>query len=75
MLGMCGPNDWDCIAKVQSVWFTIFQMLSANLGTLLSKGFSFAPCDGVKVGGVCVPWWVVAIAVFLAGLLVISAVR
>jgi hypothetical protein len=75
MLGMCGPNDWDCIARVQSVWLTVFQMLSSSVGMLLSRGFPLGQCDGVKVGGVCVPWWVVAVAIFLAGLLVIAAVR
>ena len=75
MLGMCGPNDWDCIMRVQSIWFTVFQMISGNVGTLLSRRFPLAPCDGINLGGICVPWWVVGIMIFLAGLMVIAAVK
>jgi hypothetical protein len=75
MLGMCSPNDWDCITKVQNMWLTVFQMISSNIGMLMSKGFPLGPCDGLNIGGVCVPWWVVGIAIFIAGLLVIAALK
>jgi len=75
MLSMCSPGDYDCIAKVQSVWLPAAQTLASVVGNLMYRGIPLTRCDGINVGGVCVPWWVVAIAIFLAGLLVISVVR
>jgi len=75
MLGMCSPGDYDCIMRVQSVWLPVAQTLASVIGNLMYRGIPLTKCDGINVGGVCVPWWVVAVAIFLAGLLVISVVR
>jgi len=75
MLGMCSPGDYDCIMRVQSVWLPAAQTLASVIGNLMYRGIPLTRCDGINVGGVCVPWWVVAVAIFLGGLLVIAAVR
>ena len=75
MLSACSPGDYDCIMKVQSVWLPAAQTLASVVGNLMYRGIPLTRCDGINVSGVCVPWWVVAVAVFLAGLLVISVVR
>jgi len=75
MLRMCGPGDSECISRVYSIWVPQLQLIGSVLGALLARGYSLGPCDGLRVGGVCVPWWVVGVAVFLAGLLVIAVVR
>ena len=74
-LSQCPENDIECVERVQRKWFPLIQILSALLGNLYMLGFRMESCNGVNVGGICVPWWVVAIAVFLAGLLVISVVK
>jgi hypothetical protein len=74
-VSMCPEGDAECIERVQRKWFPLVQVLSALLGNLYVLGFRMDSCNGINVGGVCVPWWVVAVAVFLAGLLVISAVK
>jgi len=32
-------------------------------------------CDGVRLGGVCVPWWIIGIVAFVVVLMVIVLVR
>jgi hypothetical protein len=66
-------ND-ECRTRVERKYLHILQGYDAAIGSMVST-LEIGRCDGIKLGGVCVPWWVVAIAVFLAGLLVISAVR
>jgi hypothetical protein len=74
-LSMCSPGDFNCVANVQKMWMPVLNTLSSNVGMLMCAGIPLRSCDGVSVGGVCVPWWVVAVAVFIAGLLVISALK
>jgi len=74
-LSLCNPNDQDCILRVIQTWNPVIQTLSTTVGLLMSSGIPLTKCDGLRLGGVCIPWWVVAVAVFLAGLLVIAAVK
>jgi hypothetical protein len=67
-------TDDNCRNRVQEKYLPIVQGYDAVIGALSNIRRTGA-CDGVNLGGVCVPWWVVVIAVFLAGLLVISAVK
>jgi hypothetical protein len=73
----CAPNDMQCITNAQYKWFPLIQSANALATKIMNAGLPAQPttCDGIKLGGTCVPWWVVAVAVFLAGLLVISAVK
>ena len=72
----CG-NDRQCVEYAQYKWFPLIQGADALVTKIINAGLPVQPttCDGVKLSGVCVPWWVIAIAIFLAGLLVISVVR
>jgi hypothetical protein len=71
-LNACG-NDLNCIAQVEKLWYTVLQSISSNIWYLM--GSAPLRCDGIRLGVVCVPWWVVGVAIFLAGLMVISVVR
>jgi len=73
----CAPNDTQCITNAQYKWFPLMQTANALVTKIINAGLPMQPttCDGLKLSGVCVPWWVVAVAIFLAGLLVISAVK
>jgi hypothetical protein len=78
----CAKDDLDCVQRAQYKWFPLAQGASALAGKVVSVGVSDGVsdrmrtrCSGLNIGGVCVPWWVVAVAIFLAGLLVISVVR
>jgi len=68
-------TDDDCRRRVQEKYLPVMQSYDAVIGALLSRIGRVGRCDGINLGGVCVPWWVVGIAIFLAGLLVISAVK
>jgi len=71
----CGKDE-NCIRLVQYKYFGPLQMINGTIGYVVSVQSSGSrPCDGLNLGGVCVPWWVVAVAIFLAGLLVIAAVK
>jgi len=72
----CG-NDRQCIENAQYKWFFLIQSANALATKIINAGLpaQHTTCDGLKLSGVCVPWWVVAVAVFLAGLLVIAAVK
>ena len=67
-------TDENCRRKVMEKYLPILQSYDAIIGALLST-LRTGACDGLRLGGVCIPWWVVAVAVFLAGLLVIAAVK
>jgi hypothetical protein len=67
-------TDDNCRRRVQEKYLSIIQGYDAAIGGLLSR-LGMGICNGVNIGGVCMPWWVVAVAIFLAGLLVISVVR
>jgi hypothetical protein len=69
----CGA-DQNCLSRVQAKYLPIIQGYDAAIGAL-SSTLGTGACNGLKLSGVCVPWWVVAVAIFLAGLLVISAVK
>ena len=75
----CPPNDMQCVLNAQSKWMPFAQGANALAGQTIANIMTMqqqpATCDGLRLGGVCVPWWVVAVAIFLAGLLVISAVK
>jgi hypothetical protein len=73
----CAPNDMQCITVTQYKWFPLIQSANALVAKLLNAGLPVQPttCDGLKISGVCVPWWVVAVAIFVAGLLVVAAVK
>jgi hypothetical protein len=75
MINACDPGDLDCVARVNSLMLLQIQMLSSIIELLMSRRLMPTKCDGLNIGGVCVPWWVVGVAVFLAGLLVIAAVK
>ena len=70
-------SDMACIERAQRKWLPFVQGANALVGSIVAAGIPVQPsrCDGLKLSGICVPWWVVAIAIFLAGLLVISAVK
>jgi hypothetical protein len=76
-VGQCPKGDIECIQEAQAKWLIFIQSLSALMGSLMLAGFPMrrVGCDGLTLGGVCVPWWVVGIVIFIAGLLVISVVR
>jgi uncharacterized membrane protein YciS (DUF1049 family) len=67
--------DDRCRNRVQEKYLPIIQGYDAIIGALSSNIRRTGACDGVNIGGMCVPWWVVGIAVFLAGLMVIAAVK
>ncbi|MFZ8811065.1 MAG: hypothetical protein ACO2PN_23530 [Pyrobaculum sp.] len=67
-------TDDNCRRRVQEKYLPIIQGYDATIGALLSR-LGTGVCNGVNIGGVCVPWWVMGVAIFLAGLLVISVVR
>jgi hypothetical protein len=74
----CDKDDMDCVRRTQYKWYPFIQGASALAGSIIATGMPVqqqTECNGINISGVCVPWWVVAIAVFLAGLLVISAVK
>ena len=75
----CPPNDMQCVLNAQSKWMPFAQGANALAGQTIANIMNMqqqtATCDGLRLGGVCVPWWVVAVAIFLAGLLVIAAVK
>jgi len=68
----CGTDE-NCKRNVQNKYLPILQGYDAAIGGLSSS--QVGQCNGLNLGGVCVPWWVVAVAIFLAGLLVIAAVK
>ena len=70
-------SDMACVERAQRKWLPFVQGANALVGSIITAGIPVQPatCDGLRLSGVCVPWWVVGIAIFLAGLLVISAVR
>jgi len=68
----CG-NDENCKRNVENKYLPIIQGYDSIIGALSS--YKVGQCNGLNLGGVCVPWWVVAVGVFLAGLLVIAAVK
>ena len=67
-------TDENCRRNVQAKYLPIIHGYDAAIGALLSA-LGAGACNGINIGGVCVPWWVVAVAIFLAGLLVIAAVK
>jgi len=67
-------TDDSCRNRVQAKYLPIIQGYDAAIGAL-SSTLGAGACNGINIGGVCVPWWVVAVGVFLAGLLVIAAVK
>ena len=69
----CGA-DQNCLSRVQAKYLPIIQGYDAAIGAMAST-LGTGACNGLKLNGVCVPWWVVAVAIFLAGLLVIAAVK
>jgi hypothetical protein len=73
----CAPNDMQCVTYAQYKWFPLIQSANALATKIINAGLPVQPttCDGLKLSGVCVPWWVVAVAIFLGGLLVIAAVK
>jgi len=73
----CPNGDMQCVLNAQTKWVPFIQGANALATKILNAGLPMQPatCDGLKLSGICVPWWVVAIAVFLAGLLVIAAVK
>jgi len=75
LVNLCNPNDMNCIMKAVQTWYPVVQTLSSNIQLLQSMGITPTACNGLNLGGVCVPWWVVAVAIFLAGLLVIAAIK
>jgi len=74
-LSLCSPNDQNCMLNVIQTWYPMIQTMSTVAGLMTALGLPLTKCDGLRLGGVCVPWWVVAVAIFLAGLLVIAAVK
>jgi len=69
----CG-GDQNCIMRVQSTWFPLLQSVSSVIGLLMNRGFSLG-CDGLNIGGVCLPWWVVGLVIFIIVLMVVVVVR
>jgi len=69
----CG-GDQDCIMRVQNMWFPVLQSISSVIGMLMNRGFSLG-CDGLNIGGVCLPWWVVGIMIFIVGLMVVAVLK
>jgi uncharacterized membrane protein YciS (DUF1049 family) len=69
---MC--TDDSCRRYVHEKYLPIIQGYDAAIGAL-SSTLATGACNGVNIGGICVPWWVVGIVVFLAGLLVIAALK
>jgi len=68
-------TDDNCRRNVENKYLPLLQGYDAIIGGLVRALQRTGQCDGLRLGGVCVPWWVVAVAVFLAGLLVIAAVK
>jgi hypothetical protein len=66
-------ND-ACRRHVQEKYLPIIQGYDAAIGAL-SSTLGAGVCSGLNIGGVCIPWWVVGLMVFVAGLMVISALR
>jgi hypothetical protein len=72
-LSLCTTDE--CIREVVNTWLPILQSIGANIGMLLSSGIPLMKCNGINIGGVCVPWWVVGIMIFVAGLMVVAALK
>jgi hypothetical protein len=68
-------TDDMCRDRVQRKYLPIIQGYDAAIGALSLRLSGHGQCNGLNLGGVCVPWWVVGVAVFMAGLLVVSVVR
>jgi len=71
----CRPDDKQCIDLAQYKWFPVIQGANALVGKIISAGLPAYQCNGLNIGGACIPWWVVGIMVFVAGLMVISALK
>jgi hypothetical protein len=73
----CRKDDLQCIQLAQYKWFPIIQQSSALAGKILAAGLPAQPttCNGLNVSGVCIPWWVVGLMVFVGALMVISALK
>jgi hypothetical protein len=78
-VSQCPKGDMQCVLNAQAKWMPFTQAANALAGQAIANIMTMqqqpAACDGLRLGGVCVPWWVVAVAIFLAGLLVIAAVK
>jgi len=70
----CG-TDQNCLNIVRQKYLPLLQTYDAVIGALTTTLRSTSQCNGVNLGGVCVPWWVVGVAVFVAGLMVIAALK
>ena len=73
----CPPGDMQCIQATQFKWLSFIQSLNALVGNLTLAGFPMGRvgCDGLNVGGVCIPWWMVGLIIFIAGLMVVAVLR
>jgi hypothetical protein len=69
----CGTDE-NCLNRVRNKYLPIIQGYDAAIGAL-SSTLGTGACNGLNIGGTCVPWWVVGVAVFVAGLMVISALK
>jgi hypothetical protein len=61
------------VKMAQVRWGGALQTMAALVGQVLASGIGV--CDGLRVGSTCVPWWVVGIGIFVAGLVVVSVLR
>jgi hypothetical protein len=61
------------VKSVQAKYFGALQTTSALIGQALTSGIG--ACNGIKIGNTCVPWWVVGIGMFAAGLVVAAVLK
>jgi len=61
------------VKNVQAKYLGALQTTAALVGQVYASGIG--RCDGVKIGETCVPWWVIGIGIFVAGLMVVSVLK
>jgi len=66
-------SDDNCRRNVQTKYLPIIQGYDAAIGALSTS--QIGQCNGINLSGTCVPWWVVGVAIFVGGLLIISALK
>jgi hypothetical protein len=63
-------TDDSCRKNVENKYLPLLQAYDAAIGGLIRTLQRTGRCDGFQVGGVCIPWWVVVIAVVFLVLLI-----
>jgi len=59
----CG-TDQNCINNVRNKYLPLIQAYDAEIGALtVTLQSTSQQCNGFQIGGVCIPWWAIVIAV------------